>query len=72
MYAYQMYAYTSPVYIDALSSLKASVRVFKNRSSAIFQLITFQMFSTYAAFPFKYYELSVRKNECKATEPTCR
>ena len=45
---------TDRVYMDAFRVLNASSLLPRNRCSATFQFITFQMFSTYAALPFKY------------------
>lgn len=42
-------------YRVALRALKASSRPPAKRASAVFQLMTFQMFSTYAALPLRYY-----------------
>lgn len=68
--------HTILAHIDVLRILNASARVPKNRSSAVFQLITFQMFSTYAALPFKYYKLlvgteSIMKNDSTHLQIVC-
>ena len=44
----------APVYKEARSTLKTSSREPANLASAVFQLMTFQMLSTYAAFPLRY------------------